>query len=180
MKFEINLHLEGQCTSGKNAVIVTRTGHRFPCKRFIDWRADAIAQIHPQLEAQRASLERKGVIFPIAFPVSVQIEYWAQDNRRRDAPGIIDALWHLIEKIGIVTDDVLLGGVKQSLQFHNCGVDKTQVGVTIVIKGSYESNSQTLSKQSKTRRAVKLSRSDAREIRVSRKKTVLHGNTQRH
>ena len=144
--FSFQLHLQGQCTSGKNAVIVTRTGHRFPSGRFVKWRADAMEQLHSQIDI----IKREQVKLPFNFPVNVEITYIAKDRIRRDVPGIIDALWHLLEKCNIVTDDTFLGGYDKELLFHNQGVDKKHAGVIISIWGDYASTTPLYKKQSKT------------------------------
>lgn len=107
MKFVIT----GQCPSGKNSVIVTRTGKRFPSKRFKEWREKAMKELLSQCIPDE----------PISRPVSVTVEYWASDNRRRDVPGILDALWHLLEKVKIVADDAYLGGRDCEVKFINWG-----------------------------------------------------------
>lgn len=173
MKFTLELHLKGQCTSGKNAVIVTRTGHRFPSKRFIDWRRDAMEQIKPQLDALDIDM-------PLDHPVSVDIEYTAKDRIKRDVPGIIDALWHLLEKGGVVKDDTFLGGWGEGITFKNNGVNKNNTGVVIRIKG--ETNEDTGSmplckKQSKFRNKRRSRRDYARQTRRSRKAIVDDDNT---
>lgn len=82
--FDFQLKVSGQCPSGKNAVIVTRAGHRFPSARFVEWRQQAMNEVFPQLK-------HLGVVLPITHPVDVLIEYTPKDRIRRDAPGIIDS-----------------------------------------------------------------------------------------
>jgi Holliday junction resolvase RusA-like endonuclease len=115
--------LTGQIPSGKNSVVVTRKGHRFPAKRFKDWKADAIKQLHDQ------------GIKPINIktPVSCTIKYSAGNLRRRDVPGMIDALWHLIEYCAIVHDDKYLGDLGQRVIFDNLGLDRENPGVEVII-----------------------------------------------
>lgn len=106
----LELTLTGQCPSGKNAITITRTGHRFPKPRFVEWRTEALRQISRQVIRQKFDKI-------IDSPVSVYINYYPSDRRRRDVPGIIDALWHVIEKAEIVTDDKLLGGTGHRTDF---------------------------------------------------------------
>ncbi len=96
--------ITGQTPSGKNAVVVTRSGHRYPQARFVNWRKEALKQL-PKLKM-------------IEAPCSVMIDYFPSDNRRRDVPGIIDALWHLLERGGLIKDDCLLGGFNHFLYFY--------------------------------------------------------------
>ncbi len=119
---------DGQLPSGKNSIIITRTGKRFPSKRFSDWKKLAIPKL--KLEMQDYGLDN----FPILKPCSVFIDYIPSDRRRRDVPGVIDAIWHVLEKCGIVSDDVLLGGPDQVVTFQNMGLIKNVSGATVEIK----------------------------------------------
>ncbi len=84
--------LQMQIPSGKNAVQVTRTGQRYPKKRFKVWMNEAMGQIpYPVTE--------------FAGPVCMIVDYVPGDHIRRDVPGLLDALCHLIEKVGLVADD---------------------------------------------------------------------------
>lgn len=88
----------GQIPSGKNAIIITRTGHRFPQARFKKWRDDATSQLKHTL------------VGPASYhtPVRMTVSYTPSDLRRRDVPGMLDALCHLLEKTGVVADDALI------------------------------------------------------------------------
>lgn len=156
MRFELNFDLVGQCTSGKNAVIVTRSGHRFPAKRFTEWRADMMEQLAPQLVNSPVDL-------PLGFPVDVEVWYTAKDRVRRDAPGIIDAIWHLLEKSGVVSDDTFLAGLGAQLHFVNKGVNKEQVGLKIIIRGKNESTPEILKGKSGVRRKKRPTRQNRRK-----------------
>lgn len=122
----LKLTLEGQCPSGKNAIVITRTGHRFPQKRFKEWRDSALEQIESQIKIPPK----------IAHPVNVIVHYWAQNRIRRDTPGIEDALWHVLEKAGIVEDDRWLGAEGCVKVFVNHGIDKENPRVEIIINES--------------------------------------------
>lgn len=113
----IQFKLKGSTPSGKNAITVTRSGLRFPNKRFVDWRKDALSQIIPPEKV-------------INEPVSVIIRYSSADLRRRDMPGILDALWHLMEKGFWVTDDTFLGGFGKQVFWDNTG-KSTNPGVNV-------------------------------------------------
>ena len=84
--------LNHQIPSGKNAVKINRKGQRYPDKKFVIWRAKALEAIG-------------GVAQAFPGPVHMIVDYVPGDNIRRDAPGMLDALCHLIEKAGIVADD---------------------------------------------------------------------------
>jgi len=93
--------LKGQVPSGKNAMQITRTGRHYPLKRFIDWRSNAEAQIRSQV----------GFPQPIEQPCKAFFTYFPGDLRRRDVPGMIDALFHVLERLNIVRDDSLIKDV---------------------------------------------------------------------
>jgi len=163
--FDFTLELSGQCPSGKNAVIVTRGGHRFPNKRFTDWRQIAMDEIFPQLHKLDTKL-------PIQTPVNIEIIYTAKDRIRRDTPGIEDALWHLLEKVGVVSDDTFLGGWGCEKHFYNKGVDKQNAGVTIRIWGDYGKPEPLYKKQSRSR-TRRQTRQDASNITPRRRKKIV-------
>lgn len=56
------------------------------------WKADALHQIGHALQ-------------PFTGPCWIDIDYYPGDRIRRDAPGIQDALFHVLEEAGIVLDD---------------------------------------------------------------------------
>jgi len=115
------LRLTSQVRGGKNGMGVTRTGRHYAKPTFKRWRDDAVRQIHQQLP------------FPwtaIAVPCNVRIDYVAEDRRRRDFPAICDALWHALERAGVVTDDTLLWPAQSSRRY-----DKAAPGVTITFLG---------------------------------------------
>jgi crossover junction endodeoxyribonuclease RusA len=109
------LRLKGQVRGGKNNMGRTKTGMSFPKKSFADWRAEAIRQIKTQFSGE-----------PIAVPCNVRLDYVAGDKRRRDMPAVLDAVWHVLEKAGVVADDTLLWAVQSSRSY-----DKVAPGVTI-------------------------------------------------
>ena len=114
---KVVLRLKGQVRGGKNNMGRTKTGKSYPKKLFADWRAEAIRQIRAQLPSGWT---------PIAVPVNVRIDYVAEDRRRRDFPAICDALWHALERAGVVKDDTLLWPAQSSRSY-----DKAAPGVTI-------------------------------------------------
>ena len=109
------LRLKGQVRGGKNNMGRTKTGKSFPKKSFADWRAEAIRQIKTQFHGD-----------PIAVPCNVRIDYVAEDRRRRDFPAICDALWHALERAGVVADDTLLWPAQSSRSY-----DKSAPGCTV-------------------------------------------------
>ena len=98
-KETLSLTIEGQIMGGKNNMIVTRSGMHFPKKSWATWRDQAVKQVKAQLPRGFA---------PFDCRMDVRLDYVASDKRRRDMPAIIDAIWHVLEKAGVVTDDTLL------------------------------------------------------------------------
>lgn len=90
----IEFTLLGQIPSGKNAIKITRTGHRYPSKRFSNWRA-MVAFMVPSV---KEPIDCKG-------DLSITVIYYKGDLRRRDVPGMLDALFHLFEYRRLVIDD---------------------------------------------------------------------------
>ena len=93
------LRLKGQVRGGKNNMGRTKTGKSYPKKLFADWRAEAIRQIRAQLPSGWT---------PIAVPCNVRLDYVAEDRRRRDMPAVLDAIFHCMERAGVVKDDTLI------------------------------------------------------------------------
>lgn len=78
---------------------ITRTGIHYPKAGFRVWRNDAVFQAkmhrHKRIETQ----------------CSAVVNYYAGDKRRRDVPAIMDAIWHVLERAGVVSDDCLITNV---------------------------------------------------------------------
>jgi len=93
------LELPGQLPSGKNRIIVTRTGKRIPDKRFVQWRQAMLRLVSP----------RPG--FPHEGPVLLRVWYTPGNLIRRDVDGMLGAIMHLLEKGGWLLDDALVKDV---------------------------------------------------------------------
>jgi len=83
--------------SGKNSVKTTRTGQRYPTKRFDIWRGEVITQMENQCPV--SSLANR------FLTLRCEIRYWPNDKRTRDVPGMEDALYHCLERAGIIAND---------------------------------------------------------------------------
>lgn len=81
-----------QLQSGKNRVLITRTGHRYPPKRFQAWR-DAVLKCIPPMAG------------PYTGPLHIIVDYVPGDKRKRDVPGMLDALLHVLERGRCMLDD---------------------------------------------------------------------------
>ena len=90
--------------SGKNSVKTTRTGHRYPNDRFVNWREEVLGQLISQADS-RKPLNNPHLI------LRCDIRYWPTDRRTRDVPGMEDALYHCLERSGIIAND---GQIKHS------------------------------------------------------------------
>lgn len=90
--------ITGQIKGGKNNIIITRTGRRFPNASWAKWRDAAVREIASQRQGSAQYTEA----------VNVRLDYYAEDRRRRDMPAIVDAIFHVLEKAGVVKDDTLL------------------------------------------------------------------------
>lgn len=91
----MTLYLTGQIPSGKNQVLMTRDGRKYPNARFKAWREEAARQLRGQ------RLRRT----PYQHRLKIEVSYTPGDKRKRDVSGILDALFHLLERVGLVKDD---------------------------------------------------------------------------
>lgn len=140
----LRLMLEGQLPSGKNQVgiqheapvvpLAPATVRHHPNARFERWRRDAERQLLPQLGSWRASL-------PLAMPLLMYVWYWPSDRRTRDRSGMTDALFHLFEHAGIITNDRLI----EDPLWRTMPLDKKHPRVAIVLRPYFPLESPTLS-----------------------------------
>lgn len=98
----------GQIKGGKNNICITRTGHRFPNTKWAKWRDKMVASVKAQLPPEFKTID---------FPTNIRLTYWAEDKRRRDMPAIVDAIFHVLEKAGVATDDTLLWVAQSSRHY---------------------------------------------------------------
>ncbi len=115
----IKLLIPGQLKSGKNNMGITRSGHHYPLKAWAAWRDQVVKFIFSQYSGDT-----------IAVPCKISIHYWAGDKRRRDVPGMEDALWHCLEKALIVTDDKLFTEVHWFSDYEK-GNPRTEVLIEV-------------------------------------------------
>ena len=95
----MTLKINGIIKGGKNNICITRTGHRFPKPAWAAWRDAQVLSIKSQLPRGFTT---------IAAPVNMSLYYTAGDKRRRDMPAVLDAIFHVLEKAGVVQDDTLI------------------------------------------------------------------------
>ena|SRR3990167_574553 len=120
---KINLTIYGQIKSGKNKMQIARTGRHYPLKAWAEWRDNVVANLE-------VYVYQSGIKFPINEPCRVEALYWKGDRRRRDVPGMMDALWHCLERAKIVTDDKLFEDVTWIMK----GLDRKNPRVEIKIE----------------------------------------------
>ena len=100
--------ISGQIRGGKNNMIVTRQGRHFPKPEWAKWRDAKVAEVKNQLPVGFQTLTQ---------PVNLNLSYIAGDKRRRDMPAIIDSIFHVLEKAGVVTDDTLIWVTQSSRSY---------------------------------------------------------------
>lgn len=117
----VTLTLTGQMPSGKNAVNITRSGRHYPNQRFVVWREKAGWEVKIQLRGQ--------ALFPPTARVLMECWYYPGDLRRRDVPGIEDALLHLFGKgqMQLVNDDSQI----TDQNFHTMELDRVNPRIKI-------------------------------------------------
>lgn len=113
--------LAGQMPSGKNAVVVTRSGHRFPSKRFTAWRTEALTQLQAQCD---------GFPQPIRHKVKLIVDYTPGDRRVRDVAGMMDALCHLLERSGLIEND----GLIRECEWHEFEMNRAQPQACVTMR----------------------------------------------
>jgi hypothetical protein len=119
--------IKGQVCGGKNNIGITKTGKRFPNKKFVEYRKDALVQLHKQLVApENAGYKTLG-----DKRAKWLFSYTPVDNRRRDATAILDGLFHIFEHTSppMVMDDKLI----KNFTFEELPADGDNPRVTILI-----------------------------------------------
>ena len=99
-----------------SAVKITRTGRRYPGERFEKWREEAMKTF--------------GKFVPFTGPVKMWVSYTPGNLIKRDVPGMLDALCHLIEKVGLVLDDCQVVDVR----WITYPLDRKHPGVAVLIE----------------------------------------------
>ena len=128
------LTLQGQIRGGKNNVQITRTGHRYPLPAFEKWRNEAVAQIHRQIAT---SIRRSGKTMmtmaatePFLTRCEASIDYTPGDLKVRDVPAMMDALWSVLVKAGVLADD----GLIRNVTWREHPLDRTGAMVRITLE----------------------------------------------
>jgi Holliday junction resolvase RusA-like endonuclease len=106
---------------------MTRTGHHYPKPEWAEWRNRTVDSIMEQWG-------RNSQVRTISEPMIMKVDYWAGDKRRRDVPGMIDAIFHCLERGEFVRDDSLI----TTVHWNFMGMDKKnpRAVVDIIIEGA--------------------------------------------
>lgn len=114
------IQLNGQIRGGKNSVKTTRSGHRYPNPVFAKWRDGAVKEIWSQVKPGT----------PFILDCGATIQYWHGDKIRRDVPALIDGIWHVLERAGVVKDDALI----KEVHWLPMGLDRKKPRAVIVLE----------------------------------------------
>ncbi len=99
------LRINGQIRGGKNNMIVTRDGKHVANKDWARWRDSAVLAVQLQLPPDWR---------PITEAAPIMLDYVASSHQRRDQPAILDSIFHVLEKAGVVKDDTLLWATRST------------------------------------------------------------------
>ncbi len=103
----LTVTIPGNCPSGKNQVDICYDcdgkERRIPDKVFTAWRTRALQDLALALRGRRD--------LPLRGALIATVIYTPGDARCRDVPGVMDALWHLLERGGLVENDGQIRGV---------------------------------------------------------------------
>ena len=97
----LTLEYHDTSPSGKNQMgllVVDGRIRRYPTKRFMRWLTNVEREFRTQLKGMQPYLPIQGECYAI-------VEYVPGDLITRDLPGMQDAVWHMCERFGIVTND---------------------------------------------------------------------------
>jgi len=146
----LRLSLLGQLPSGKNQIglrwekaygLSQSDGieplsqlRKHPDRRFFTWRDDAMKQLLPQVMKWRS-------VLPLTTPTMMYVAYWPGDYRMRDRSGMLDALFHLLERAQIIAND----GLIEDLLWRTMPLDKEDPRVVLVLRPYFPLQSPTLS-----------------------------------
>lgn len=95
----MTLIITGPIKSGKNHMMIDpRSGRHYPNRGFKEWRDSAMKQILGQVPRGFRTIN---------YQCQISFSYTPADKRKRDMPGMCDAIFHVLERVGIISDDCL-------------------------------------------------------------------------
>jgi Holliday junction resolvase RusA-like endonuclease len=117
----ITFTITDQLPSGKNAVKMTRKGHRYPDERFTAWRTKALHELQSQCD---------GFPQPIRHKLALIVDYTPGDRRTRDVAGMLDAICHLLERSGLIEND----GLIRDCTWHEFEMDRKKPQAVVTLR----------------------------------------------
>ena len=121
-RIEFTIH--SQILGGKNNVLMTRSGHRYPNQKFAQWRDHVVSDL------KQTMLEATDSCIYFDVPCLMRVFYWKGDLRRRDVPAMQDGLFHCFERAGLVKDDALI----EQVEWYPNGLDRKNPRAEIKIE----------------------------------------------
>jgi len=125
--------LTGQCLSGKNHMQIGRNGKHYPLPRWAAWRDEQVIAMRHSASRQVVSGHR----LPLTGYLKATVSLTHADKHKRDVPGLLDALCHVLERAGVVTDDSQIVQWDVSTNLPPC---KELAGVNIKLETRTESD----------------------------------------
>jgi Holliday junction resolvase RusA-like endonuclease len=113
--------LTGSIVSGKNQIQLSyRNGRifKYPNKRFTKWRDEASKQVLPAIMVNP---------WPLQGRIKMTVRYTPGDAIRRDLTGMLDALFHLLEHVGIVENDFQI----KCVEWHDAAMQRNHGKVEV-------------------------------------------------
>lgn len=134
----LHIRLTGQLPSGKNLqgirtemkpevtpdgyVVEVPRVRKHSRQRFAQWRDERLKELVPQLRPWTGLL-------PLAVPMMMHVWYWPSDRRVRDRSGMLDGIFHLLERAGIIADD----GLVEDPLWHTMELDRQSPRVKLIV-----------------------------------------------
>src|SRR3990167_6177665 len=101
-------------------MLMTRRGRHYPTPKWAEGRNKVV-------------MDLAGLIPPTFVfdkPVSMEVIYTPADLKRRDMPAMLDSIFHIMEKVGLIADDCLV----KDLQWTAKAKDKENAGVSVFLE----------------------------------------------
>lgn len=126
----LTFHLTGQTLSGKNHMQIARNGTHYPLPRWAAWRDEHVLAVRHSASRQ-VPVGSGSKPFPLTGLLKATVSLTHADKRKRDVPGMLDALCHVLERAGVVKDDSLIVQWDVSTNLPPC---KALAGCTIKLE----------------------------------------------
>ena len=116
--------VKGETPAKKNSRITLRNGRTIPSAKFRQWHVVALAQ----LEIQCGKLPP---FDPIAYPVTISLDFYHSDNRRRDSDNGTSSILDLLQDACILKDDCWQ--IVRTLKIRNHKADEARCDISILL-----------------------------------------------